>query len=157
MSPELKKAKAEAELSFSDEMTAGKFLMTAAKKQKVGDVNGQNSALKSAVYYLNSCAKHSDNLVKYLNIYNGKSETSKSKSNTGDSKTGESKSNTVSNTPTRPNTDNAVIIANSNTKVYHAPGCRYVPEIHTEHLVTTFKSRKEAEAAGYRACKVCGG
>ncbi|MGB9941248.1 MBL fold metallo-hydrolase [Methanosarcina sp.] len=62
-------------------------------------------------------------------------------------------STTTSNTI---NANSGSIIGNSNTNVYHNAGCRYVPTIKPEHL-TYFDSRKEAEAADYRACKVCGG
>jgi hypothetical protein len=54
------------------------------------------------------------------------------------------------------NTDNELIYASSKSEIYHAASCRYVSRIKPENLIT-FKSRKEAEAAGYRACKVCGG
>ncbi len=67
----------------------------------------------------------------------------------------ESKSTTTTTLDTN-NTDNELIYASSKSDVYHAAGCRYVERIKPENLIT-FKSRKEAEAAGYRACKVCGG
>lgn len=59
-------------------------------------------------------------------------------------------------TKTTTNTNNELIYASSKSDVYHDASCRYVSRIKPENLIT-FKSRKEAEAAGYRACKVCGG
>jgi hypothetical protein len=156
VSPELKNAKQEVESAASDDVTAAKNLMTAADKQKTGDTTGQSSALKSAAYYLHSSSKHSNKASGYFNVYSGKSKTSTSNSNTGKSKTSKSNYNSNSNNPSRTNTGSGPIIANLNTNVYHNAGCRYVPTIKPEHL-TYFNSRKEAEDAGYRACKVCGG
>jgi hypothetical protein len=48
------------------------------------------------------------------------------------------------------------VYASSESNKYHSAGCRYVSKIKPEHLIT-FNSRQEAEAAGYSACKVCGG
>jgi hypothetical protein len=67
----------------------------------------------------------------------------------------ESKSTAITTSDTN-NTDNELIYASSKSDVYHAERCRYVERIKPENFIT-FKSRKEAEAAGYRACKVCGG
>lgn len=149
VSPGLENTKHEAETAASDQVTAAIYLMTAAQKHKTGDVTGQSSALKSAVYYLTSSSKHTQNMIGYLNVYSGKSKTSTSNSKTG-------KSNSISNNPTKTNTGSGSIVGNSNTKVYHNAGCRYVSTIKPEHL-HYFKTRKEAESAGYRACKVCGG
>lgn len=65
------------------------------------------------------------------------------------------KSTTTTTSDTN-NVDNELIYASSKSDVYHAAGCKYVKRIKPENLIT-FKNRKEAEAAGYRACKVCGG
>jgi competence protein ComEC len=43
---------------------------------------------------------------------------------------------------------------NKNSKKFHRPTCRWAKRIKTSNLVV-FKSRKEAEDAGYIACKVC--
>lgn len=157
VSPEFKKVKLEYEFSASDHMTAGKYFMVAANKQNAGDIIGSNKALKSAVSYINSCSKHLNNLDKYLDIYTGKSTASQSNSDSSSkSKTRQSNSNSISNTPSIANTGSGSIVGNSNTKVYHNAGCRYVSTIKPEHL-HYFKTRKEAESTGYRACKVCGG
>lgn len=66
-----------------------------------------------------------------------------------------SKSTTTTTSDTN-NADNELVYASSKSDVYHAAGCKYVKRIKPENLIT-FKNRKEAEAAGYRACKVCGG
>ena len=67
--------------------------------------------------------------------------------------TSDSKPTTTSNTI---KTDSTLLYASSESNVYHSAGCRYIKKIKPEHLIT-FKSVKEAKAAGYRACKVCGG
>lgn len=48
------------------------------------------------------------------------------------------------------------LYASSESNKYHSAGCRYVEKIKPEYLIT-FKSRQDAEAKGYTACKVCGG
>ena len=67
--------------------------------------------------------------------------------------TSDSKPTTTSNTI---KTDSTLLYASSESNVYHSVGCRYIKKIKPEHLIT-FKSVKEARAADYRACKVCGG
>ena len=67
--------------------------------------------------------------------------------------TSDSKPTTTSNTI---KTDSTLLYASSESNVYHSVGCRYIKKIKPEHLIT-FKSVKEAKAADYRACKVCGG
>jgi hypothetical protein len=147
VSPRLKNVKAEYERASSDFKMAGKYYMAAANKLKGGDITGRDTEYKSAVAYSNSGVKHLNNLVKYLDGSSSKTPQ-KSQSN--------SDSNSISNTPKTTNTGSGSIIANSNTKVYHNAGCRYVSTIKPEHL-TYFNNRQEAEADGYRACKVCGG
>lgn len=102
-------------------------------------------------------------------------ETSTSESSKEEVATSDSKSSTISNTTntknasyyenskststtasTKTNTDSKLIYASSKSHVYHAAGCKYVQRIKPENLIT-FSSRKDAEKAGYRACKVCGG
>jgi hypothetical protein len=48
----------------------------------------------------------------------------------------------------------AQFLASRKSSVYHRPSCRYVRQIKQENLIG-FKTRQEAESAGYRACKVC--
>ena len=43
---------------------------------------------------------------------------------------------------------------NARSYIYHNSSCRYY---NCKNCVVTFSSRREAEAAGFRACKVCGG
>ena len=64
-----------------------------------------------------------------------------------------SKSTTTSSTV---NTDSELIYASSESDKYHSAGCSSVKTIKPENLIT-FSSRKEAEKAGYVACKKCGG
>jgi hypothetical protein len=64
-----------------------------------------------------------------------------------------SKSTTTSSTI---NTDSKLIYASSESDKYHSAGCSSVKIIKPENLIT-FSSRKEAEKAGYEACKKCGG
>ncbi|HWQ49307.1 MAG TPA: Ada metal-binding domain-containing protein [Methanosarcina sp.] len=64
-----------------------------------------------------------------------------------------SKSTATSNTI---NTDSKLIYASSKSDKYHSAGCGSVKIIKPENLIT-FTSRKEAEKAGYEACKKCGG
>jgi competence protein ComEC len=45
-------------------------------------------------------------------------------------------------------------VGSINSNVYHYPSCRYVEQIHPENLVW-FASAAEAQAKGYRPCKVC--
>ena len=52
--------------------------------------------------------------------------------------------------------DSKLLYASLKSDVYHSAGCQFVKRIKPENLIT-FNSQKEAEAAGYRACKVCGG
>jgi hypothetical protein len=59
-------------------------------------------------------------------------------------------------TPTKITDTGGTVYASSESNKYHSAGCRYVPKIKPEHLIT-FKSREEAEAEGYTACKICGG
>ncbi len=90
------------------------------------------------------------------------SEPAKAQATTSDTTDTSSASNyensksTSTTTSSTINANSGSIIANSKTHVYHNAGCRYVEKIKPEHL-TYFNSRKEAEAADYRACKVCGG
>lgn len=67
--------------------------------------------------------------------------------------TSDSKSTTTSNTV---DTNSGLLYASSESDVYHASWCSYVERIKPENLIT-FDSVQEAEAAGYRACKKCGG
>jgi len=146
VSPQLKNAKKEAETASAYDVKAAKYLLTGVSKQKKGDTAGKDKDFLTAASYMDTSTSHTNKLTKYLDNYKSKSKTSKSKSN----------SNSNSNTPSKINKGSGSIVGNSNTHVYHDPGCRYVPTIKPEHL-TYFKSGKEAEAAGYRACKVCGG
>ncbi|MBQ7609140.1 MAG: hypothetical protein IJU76_14415 [Desulfovibrionaceae bacterium] len=43
---------------------------------------------------------------------------------------------------------------NPNTKVVHGPSCKYYA---SNSSSVTFRSKKEAEAAGYRLCTICNG
>lgn len=54
------------------------------------------------------------------------------------------------------NANYELCIASSKSNVYHNPKCYHVLAIKTENLIT-FQNRQDAEAAGYRACKDCGG
>jgi len=45
-------------------------------------------------------------------------------------------------------------VGSKNSNKYHYPTCRAAQKIKPENLVT-FKSAKEAQAAGYVPCKVC--
>jgi hypothetical protein len=69
------------------------------------------------------------------------------------------KSTATSTTTSQTNsvvTDSSFIYGNSNTHVYHAASCYKIQEMDPSHIVK-FKSRADAEAEGYRACKICGG
>ena len=50
--------------------------------------------------------------------------------------------------------DAAEIVADSKAKVYYADGCRPAQPIKTDNLVM-FKTREEAEKAGYKPAKTC--
>lgn len=67
--------------------------------------------------------------------------------------TSDSEPTTTSNTI---DTNSGLLYASSESDVYHASWCSYVERIKSENLIT-FDSVQEAEAAGYRACKKCGG
>lgn len=67
--------------------------------------------------------------------------------------TSDSEPTTTSNTI---DTNSGLLYASSESDVYHASWCSYVERIKPENLIT-FDSVQEAEAAGYRACKKCGG
>jgi len=41
---------------------------------------------------------------------------------------------------------------NVRSRIYHRPGCRYYD---CRMCVVTFTTKQQAEAAGYRGCKVC--
>jgi hypothetical protein len=85
--------------------------------------------------------------------------TSKTTSNTTSTNTASDDENsklTSKTTSNVTNTDSKLIYASSKSNVYHAAGCKYVQRIKPENLIT-FNSRKDAEKAGYKACKVCGG
>ena len=43
---------------------------------------------------------------------------------------------------------------NAKSGIYHNSSCRYY---NCKNCVVSFSSRREAEVAGFRACKVCGG
>lgn len=62
---------------------------------------------------------------------------------------------TVTQTTTSTNYEE-LCFASKKSHVYHSAGCRYVEKIKADNLIS-FSSRKEAEAAGYRPCAVCGG
>lgn len=46
------------------------------------------------------------------------------------------------------------VVGSAKSTVYHRPSCVWAEKISPSNLVT-FSSREEAEAAGYRPCKVC--
>ena len=48
------------------------------------------------------------------------------------------------------------VIGNRNSKVCHGPQCRSVARMSAKNKVP-FTDAQAAKAAGYRACKVCGG
>ncbi len=48
------------------------------------------------------------------------------------------------------------IVGNLNSKVYHSPDCRHAKRMHEENKAF-LPDAKAAKAAGFRACKVCGG
>ena len=148
VSPQLKNAKQEAETASTYDVKAAKYLLTGVSMQNKGDTAGKDKDFLTAARYTDISTEHTNKQIKYIETYNSNSKKSKSNYN--------SNSNAISNPPSKTNAGSGSIIANSNTHVYHNAGCRYVPEIHPEHL-TYFNSRKEVEAAGYRACKVCGG
>lgn len=43
---------------------------------------------------------------------------------------------------------------NAKSRIYHNSGCRYY---NCKACTVVFNSREQARAAGFRACKVCGG
>lgn len=45
-------------------------------------------------------------------------------------------------------------VGNKKTKVFHKINCRYVKKIKKTNKVF-FKTKKQAQKAGYKACKVC--
>jgi micrococcal nuclease len=45
-------------------------------------------------------------------------------------------------------------VGSANSDKYHKPNCEWAGKIKAENKVK-FRSKKAAEAAGYRACKVC--
>jgi hypothetical protein len=57
----------------------------------------------------------------------------------------------------RPKPGSAVsykFVASKKSKIYHCPVCKLAQRINPEDRIT-FKSAKEAQAAGYVHCKVC--
>lgn len=85
-----------------------------------------------------------------------KSTTISNTTNTNSASYYENSKSTSTKTSSTTNTDSKLIYASSKSDVYHAAGCKYVQRIKPENLIT-FSSRKDAEKAGYRACKECGG
>lgn len=85
-----------------------------------------------------------------------KSSTISNTTNTKNASYYENSKSTSTTTSNKTNTDSKLIYASSKSHVYHAAGCKYIQRIKPENLIT-FSSRKDAEKAGYRACKVCGG
>ena len=45
-------------------------------------------------------------------------------------------------------------LGNERSGVYHVPGCRFAPEAAD---AVRFRDAAEAEAAGYRPCRICAG
>ena len=41
---------------------------------------------------------------------------------------------------------------NVSSRIYHAPGCRYY---NCKNCTREFRSKEEADCAGYRGCKIC--
>lgn len=85
-----------------------------------------------------------------------KSTATSNTTNTNNASYYENSESTSTKTSSTTNTDSKLIYASSKSDVYHAAGCKYVQRIKPENLIT-FSSRKDAEKAGYRACKECGG
>lgn len=48
----------------------------------------------------------------------------------------------------------AEYVGSSDRKIYHLPSCKWAKKIKSQSLVK-FKTKQEAEKAGYRPCKVC--
>lgn len=48
------------------------------------------------------------------------------------------------------------IVGNLNSKIYHSPDCLHAKRMHEQNKAF-FPDAKAAKAAGFRACKVCGG
>lgn len=89
-------------------------------------------------------------------ILDSKSATLSNTTNTKNASYYENSKSTYTTTSNKINTDSKLIYASSKSHVYHAAGCKYIQRIKPENLIT-FSSREDAEKAGYRACKVCGG
>lgn len=56
--------------------------------------------------------------------------------------------------PPRGDAGSYKFVASKNSKEYHWPVCKFAHRIKPEDRIT-FKSAKEAQAAGYVHCKVC--
>ena len=56
--------------------------------------------------------------------------------------------------PPRGDAGSYKFVASNNSKEYHWPVCKLAQRIKPEDRIT-FKSAKEAQAAGYEHCKVC--
>src|SRR5262249_28241155 len=58
------------------------------------------------------------------------------------------------NAPPPPGRSSGQIVGNTNSKIYHIPGCPGYDSVSERNRVT-FRSEAEAEAAGYRKAKNC--
>ncbi|MCO5383415.1 MAG: PEGA domain-containing protein [Methanosarcina barkeri] len=85
-----------------------------------------------------------------------KSTTTSNITNTNSASYYENSKSTSTTTSSTTNTGSTLIYASSKSDVYHSAGCSYVQRIKSENLIV-FHNIQEAKAAGYRACKKCGG
>lgn len=153
VSPELQTTKSEYDEAMSDYNLACAYIYQSVKEYNNGNAKECQSLVGDATYYINSGTGHTNKATALLNDYNekltGKSETKQKTSADEQSKSQATTSNTIE-------TDSTLLYASSESNVYHNAGCSYVQRIKPENLIT-FDSVEEAEAAGYRACKKCGG
>jgi hypothetical protein len=91
-----------------------------------------------------------------VTISDSKTATTSDTTNTNSEANYENSKTKYTTTSNTINTDSKLIYASSESNKYHSAGCSFVKKIKPENLIT-FSSRKEAEKAGYEACKKCGG
>lgn len=91
-----------------------------------------------------------------VTISDSKTATTSDTTNTNSEANYENSKTKYTTTSNTINTDSKLIYASSESNKYHSAGCSFVKKIKPENLIT-FSSRKEAENAGYEACKKCGG
>jgi hypothetical protein len=164
VSPDLQNIKEEYQALMVDSNNASIFTRTLVKDFTYGNMEDTKVCKDEIGKYTKSFDQHASAIRHLLVVSNYedfvlKLEKSNNYPQDSASETLSTPSSTSvyypSQTSSSTNTDE-LCYASSKSDVYHSADCRYVSRIKSQNLIV-FQNRQEAEAAGYRPCKVCGG